>query len=157
MENSTQIRAIVPGHLGKSNTATLRPVTVERLNNEGPIALGNAAVKQAEKTFKGFHAVYSALHVMIALPELEPDPLFDEVWATLNLAPKEKEITLHLHLDENENIKSVDASGLPPNWTYDYESHDPEDDDPPEEDDDPNDINPLGFDVGTPYNNTNHL
>ena len=92
---------------------------------------------------------------MVALPEAEPDPIFEEIWAALNLAPEQKEITVHLHLDENENIKSADLTGLPPDWTYDYESHD--DNNIDEGDIDEGDIDPNGFDQGTPYNYTNHL
>jgi hypothetical protein len=155
MDNSNQVRAIVPGRQDKVNTATLRPIVVERYNQEGPLTLAHTAIKLAEKTYKGFHAVYSALYVMIAMPEAEPDPLFEALWQLLMLPDSEKEIAVNLHLDENENIKSVDLSNLPFGWTYDYVSIDPEDE--PKSEEDIFNANPLAYGLNLPDNNTNHL
>ena len=155
MDNSNQVRVIVPGRQDKVNTATLHPIVVERLNSEGPLTLGNQAIKLAEKTYKGFHAVYSALYVMIAMPDAAPDPIFEGLWQMLMLPDGEKEIAVKLHLDENENITSVDLSNLPFGWTYDYVSIDPEDE--PESEEDIFDANPLEYGLNLPDNNTNHL
>ena len=84
---NNEVRAIVPGRLGKGmRGATLCAVTVERNNDEGPLALAGLAMKKAEKTHRNFHAAYSTLCVLVALPEDEPDSTFEAVWEALALS-----------------------------------------------------------------------
>jgi hypothetical protein len=155
MENNSQVRVIVPGRQDKINTATLRPIVVERLNQEGPLTLAHAAIKLAEKTYKGFHAVYSALYVLISMPQAEPDPIFEAIWQLLMLPDSEKVILTFITTDSKGAQRSIKTENLPVGWRWEWMETGPEDDQ--EDEGDMLDINPLGFDMGTPYNYTNHL
>lgn len=156
MESNTQIRAIVPGREGKTlNAATLRPVVVERLNNEGPLTLGNAAIKVAEKTFKDFHGVYSALYVMVALPEAEPNPLFEAIWQMLMLPDSEKVILTIITTDSDGGQLSIETKNLPVGWRWEWMETGPEGNE--EDAHDIFDDHPLEYGLRLPENNTNHL
>jgi hypothetical protein len=121
-----EVRVIVPGRYDKLKTATLRPVVVERLNGEGPLTLGNAAIKTAEKTFKGFHAVYSSLYVMIAMPDAEPDPVFEQFWEALTFTPKQKTINIVVVTDIYGTFGEIQVEDLPTGWSYQTEHHEDE-------------------------------
>ena len=168
MENN-EIRAIVPGRFEKLSSVTLRPVVVECLNQEGPLTLGHTAIKLAEKTYKGFRAVSSVLYVMVALPETEPDPIFEQVWEALTFTPEQKKINIVVITSPDGLLGEIQVEDLPTGWSYQTEYHEDEKAAMEEEEalesirqyddelDLEDDINPNGFDVGTPYNYTNHL
>jgi hypothetical protein len=117
---SNEVRAIVPGRQDKLNTATLRPIVVQRLNEEGPLALANSAIKLAEKTYKGFHAVYSALYVMIAMPQAEPDLIFEGLWQMLMLPDSEKVILTVITVDSEGAQLDIETKNVPVGWRWEW-------------------------------------
>jgi hypothetical protein len=155
MDNSNQVRAIVPGRQDKVNTATLHPIVVERYNQEGPLTLSHTAIKLAEKTYKGFHAVYSALYVMISMPDAEPDPLFEALWQLLMLPDSEKVVLTVITTDSDGAQLSIETKNLPVGWRWEWMEVGPEGD--PEDEPDIFDANPLAYGLTLPDNNTNHL
>ncbi len=127
------------------------------------------AIKKAEKTYRGFHSVYTATFVMVSLPENPPDPIFEQVWEALTFTPEQKKTNIVVITSPDGLLGEIQVEDLPTGWSYQTEYHEDEkaamkeeealesirqyDDESDREDD----INPNGFDMGTPYNYTNHL
>ena len=158
MENSTKYAQSCPAATTKLSTATLRPVTVERLNRKAPSRSPRPAIKKAEKTFKGFHTVYSTLYVMVALPEDRPTRSSRQIWASPHAARMSEKVILTVITSTSDGSESTSrprtsrpagaGNGRRRPRIRNRRNAD---------NDDVFDIDPNGFDQGTPYNNTNHL
>lgn len=123
---SNEVRAIVPGRIDKNKRATLRAVTVERNHNEGTLALASQAAEMAQRTYRGFRPGPGVTSILIALPEDEPDPLFEEVWEALTFTPEQKKIDIVVITSPDGLLGEIQVEDLPTGWSYQTEYHEDE-------------------------------